>query len=140
MSNRKLDDDLIAEYLKKNSVTVLDPVVDDSYIDYRKSKNTFNSLHANKIVKVVQKNGVIKSSKQFLDDGSVIDYLSKVKPVDVLGFVGRSFYSRKDNSYVKVIDFDYFHVEKSNYLVERYVCSNGRKYTVASLKKKSFYD
>lgn len=121
----KFDSDAaVKEYLNSHDVTTFTSKEPEGYIDYRKSKKSFNQLTANKRVVGVDSKGNVSTKKVRLEDTGALDMLKKVKPVDTLNAIGKEI--RTNHHKVLIIDFDYF-VTPKNRTVERYVCSDGTR-------------
>lgn len=130
------DKDMIAAFLAKNEVTKV-PCLDDDDIgfpkDYRRGSKTYNELNCNKFIKSVQGDGTNTRKAKKINDGSILDKLSKVKPVDEIEAINKILlYKGKE---IKVIDFDIFISEKSGRSVLRYVATDGYLFTVGKMKK-----
>lgn len=117
-------DAAVQEYLDSHDVTTFTSKEPEGYIDYRKSKKSFNQLTANKRVVGVDSKGNVSTKKVRLEDTGALDMLKKVKPVDTLNAIGKEI--RTNHHKVLIIDFDYF-VTPKNRTVERYVCSDGTR-------------
>ena len=50
----KSNEEMIEAFLLKNKITVCEDINDDEYIDYRRTKQTYNQLHTTKIVNFVK--------------------------------------------------------------------------------------
>jgi hypothetical protein len=139
MGNVMTDDEMIQAYLNNNKVTECpEPIEDYSHFDYRRSKQSYNKLHSNKIIQASQLDNEIIKSKNISIEDTALDNLHSIKPNDKDNLVGKSFFSNKDNFDVKILSIDFYINEKTNRTVVRYFCSNGKYYSASYLKNKKF--
>ena len=122
--------DMIEEFLKKSKVTVCpDEEEDPDYEDHRRTSKSYMELHLKHNLRGNQLNGLEKRKSVTIDDPKAFDNMQRIKLRDKEGFIGMVM---KDESVIT--DFDLFESERTGRWLERYVATNGKRYTIGKLR------